>query len=466
MELSTDVFEESILPVVPFSDIYNTKAFEPNIYWMRVYNGKEIFLKLLVAVAHDDVDLFRTIWPTRPRRVFDIFIVNLVVNGLTDPEAIVVPYEIFLFLLQGEPNEAMVKRLRADYDLVVTLLLNQDLIQDIVNYAASRKQLGSTYWSELNIDLTIDYADSVIRTDNLQVYVFEWINTILIGDLIKTEYPMMIADPPLDITTRNTLLDRREKFIALYHESNRSNGLYENIRFLGATVDIKTHNVNAAKLWYDALFIPYRYFEIVAWVDNERSRWNLFFETVEGTIVRPDLFVDAVILWANQRALAVYDDLAQRNIDDDVDDVDDVDDEGSDQSAKYIPERSDNDSNSTSDNSEGWERNVDNDNEAEQNDEDNGDNEDDIRDEQHERIDNTLFDLLEGVLGIIVEDNPNRREYRFYPQTSARTRQRAAARVLLWLDGQVQKIDEVIVTTLLPYRQDIEDIAISWLGRM
>jgi hypothetical protein len=107
MSLSTDVFVHEILSSSDFDVIYQHRHQYPQIYQDRVGAPNEILLKFLVAIEHDDIDLFDSIWPRDDDDWYGDrkFIFNLVMNLITLPTVNQIsPRKIFRWLMSVEHN--------------------------------------------------------------------------------------------------------------------------------------------------------------------------------------------------------------------------------------------------------------------------------------------------------------------------------------------------------------------------
>jgi hypothetical protein len=306
LDISEDVFSAEVLDSVSFAEMYTLRQQYPEIYMNRVNRPAELFLKLLVAIVYDDIGLFEIAWEQSEGKFFTNIIVDLVANTMADRDVAIAPYRIFVFLLRGNENYSLKAHLRLDYTLFGLLIQDEDLIELMIHYAATRTSPRLIWTIGLDISITNPrYEDpNPINPDNL----LNQISWVLIGDLVESYYPGMVGVRRLTDEQRNRLLTRRTDLIqriwtAQAGQDNREGRLYalEDIRSLGAYTQppanftelnrVKRFTPYYAAFWYNALFNPDNYPELVPIINN--GDINLIFEVMEGTLIRPSRFIDA-----------------------------------------------------------------------------------------------------------------------------------------------------------------------------
>jgi hypothetical protein len=296
-----DVVENEILTRAQFAEVYAVRLHYPETYTRRLCQTTEMFNKLLVAIEHDDVELFKLIWCRVDDRPCTDLIMNLIVNVMTDMITVILPYKIFTFLLYGASKTTLANHLRIDDRIWVRFLDDRKLIMLMLCYCRGYESYTAEHVLE-KVEIEMHGLDT-------KDYILGMITHLLIKDLVGCHY--------LDLGDGMVLSSDHRKRLNWYRTEILSSPIH--VRDLEAASTVrslgfysgpsqnahdrnnrKRFSVRDAKLWYDNLFDPETHREVTQ-IITDWSEIALYFDVIEGTIIHPELWVDCLLEWLSSQ---------------------------------------------------------------------------------------------------------------------------------------------------------------------
>jgi hypothetical protein len=319
MDLPDEIIAHEILSHIGWTELYDLRYRYPKVYSVRLKQPTELFLKFLTAIDHDDVDLFVRVWNQTHDYVAQPFILtgmmtHLVCNVMAapGPSLICRPRQIMGLLLSTPGLRDLFSHLQNDYDLIVQLINNPDLIRDIVFYSLGLGAANRKEWINYSdATTTIRDIDSLSSNDIMinRDYLLTSLTTILIGGVISDYYPNLGEIVPTSAELRLKVIEYRSNILEMFSEPSRNFDLYErsktfcNVASLGlceghaldfpTLTATKRFTTARARLWYEGLFDPEMYRHLIRIKDPDE--WTLLFQVTEGTIIRPPCLIRAML---------------------------------------------------------------------------------------------------------------------------------------------------------------------------
>jgi hypothetical protein len=346
LAISDDIFSLEVLDDTSFAELYVLREQYPDVYRNRVNRPAELFLKLLVAIVYDDVDLFEIAWLQSERKLFIGIIADLVANTMADRDVVVVPRKIFVFLLRDGKNSTLKTHLRLDYTLFGLLIRDRELIELMIRYGAVETS-PRLIWTSTSFVTVVQLMNTRDRNRRPYRYLDSLLvdtSSLLIGDLVESSYPEMLSMHLLTDERRTKLLNLRSNIVQFIWQDQQRIGMraprsdrsdeyrpdvLEEIRSLGAYTQpptnftelnrVKRFTPYYAAFWYNALFNPDNYPELVPILNDDGL--DLILPIMERTLIRPDRFMDAELNYLS-RIGSVGDMEDDLNLYDTVDDED------------------------------------------------------------------------------------------------------------------------------------------------
>jgi hypothetical protein len=334
VDLPSDVMTNDILANSGFTEVYGVRDLYPEVYVERLHQPNELFLKFLSAIEDDNLELFQIAWEQaigryQPCYFIDKIILHLVPNVMANADTTVVPRKIFMSLLYQSYIRTLAKHLTSDYELFLSNIHDRQLIEAMIKYIARDPVLPVQYNFQYDENITQAYRQLKLYgvTPKQTGRYLRDMTLMLIGSLVAEYYPDMVRSGPMSDTSREEIFTARASILLelITDRNDSENGLDEDRHFafsmiverqvpmldriaglvvydeppldLIAAARRRAFSVDDAYSWYDALFDPNFYPELVkVTVYND---WFVFFEVIEGTLIRPDRFVDALFTYLN-----------------------------------------------------------------------------------------------------------------------------------------------------------------------
>jgi hypothetical protein len=305
MQIPTDVFNHVVLPYAPLNVVRYYRTAVPETYVQRSEQSNDRFSQLLVAIANDDIDLFTASFdPYTGRGMIGSYICHLVANIAADPTTVVFPERILNFLLK-EWYGFIGDHIYMDMQLITNNLQRQGLVRKVRELVKKDIKWSGTepqqYLQMLRTNFT-DKADNGLLAE---------VDHILVGDFLAEHNPKRRGVTRISKDLRQQYQDLRTDILNRFREHGR-NDYFEEIRSLNddtetVTVDNATFTelltrrmwgLKWSHRWVAAINDPTNYPELARVIidrgDISHPYMYEYLDLMEGSIVRPDLLVQAL----------------------------------------------------------------------------------------------------------------------------------------------------------------------------
>jgi hypothetical protein len=336
MSIPTDVFNDVILSYVPMNVARYYRDTAPDTYVQRAEQKNDRFSRLLVAVANDDIKLFASaaFHSENNDNALLRFMVHLVFNIAANPKSTAVPTKIVDLLLTQEIM-TIYDHLSRDYQFFATNLNNTGLLSRIFkslsfyNGAWSVRGNPDTMIANVQRDIVQIKQDEQNGENSHLVTYFPLYLGHLAGYMSRDLIAEAYSQPDLGELTQ----DQRTNLFREYNEvvnllwRYRAYQTFEEIKSLNPDDIVphrdanfetlffrRMHSLEYAYLWHNALNDPVNYPELVRKLKHSdppisRSYVEEYLDTIGNSIVRPDLFVDAIFEYIRPHDQPIDDDI-------------------------------------------------------------------------------------------------------------------------------------------------------------